>query len=251
MTSKALEKDIAVLRRDLKLISDQIGSANKELEKINRDRELARQDLKNIQTLKDPLIQSYEVRVKQKEKELNRLEADIAAAVRTREEIDEAMAARLSDGRQAIDNALRVEKEIEVSIKNFQRREESIRHSTQTAADEFTQQSSQLASLKEEVVSLEKERDRVSGLLLSQKELLTKQRLVEKMEKELNDGRDRLFEWEREVKAYEHDLMVMEKRLKPEYIATYRSINSKYINEEDIKANTRRISIQEQIQGAN
>ena len=251
MNSNALAKDLAVLKKDLHEVSDKISAAHEELKAIDRQRELARADLRNIQTMKDPLMANYELREKQKKKELVLLEADIVAAIKTKEDIDEATAERLETGRKAVENVLKVERTTEDSIKNLKHKEESMLHHLSNVKADQDRETSALVQVQQEVVTLKEEHDKLLTVLLSERDLKAKQDYLDKQYKALNEGRDYLQDWEKTLVRYERDLNVMEKRLKPEYIAIYKSINSKYVNAEDIKAHTRRISIQDKVRGIN
>jgi chromosome segregation ATPase len=231
MNTDALVKDLAGLKKDLRQVSDDISAGHKELKSLERSIELARMELKNVQTMNDPLVQNYDLRISQKKKELVLLEADIAAAVLTKQDIDEAMAERLFTGQQAIDNAQKVEHSIKESIKNLRHREEAQLQTIRNIKAQQDTESCALVTLKESVVSLKQQDDMLRALVAEKQMTREQQKELEKKEKQLNDGRDNLTSWEKEVKAYEHDLKVMEARLKPAYLKAFADINSRFINE--------------------
>jgi len=231
MNTDALAKDLAELKKELREISDDISARRKELADFDRRIECARMELKNVKTMNDPLVQNYELRINQKKKELVLLEADIAAAVATKEDIDEAMAERLFTGQKAIDNAQKVEHSIEESIKNLRHREEAQLQTIRNIKALQETESCALSTLKESVVSLKKEDDMLRALVAEKKITREQQEVIEKKEKDLNKGRDELLTWEKEVKALEHDLTVMERRLSPKYAAAFASINTRFTHE--------------------
>lgn len=225
MTSAALAKDLASLKKDLKKTSDEIAAGQAELADLDRKRENARIDLKNIQTLKDPLVANYDLRIEQKKKELTALQADIAAANEVREGIDDAAAERLRTGQQAIDNAQRVERSIQESIRNLRHREEALLQDIANNKAEKEATDLVLTGLKAEVLSLEQRKSALAGWLKDQEELSTLQRILEKDAEDLNKGRDKLNKRQEDLEEYEQELHVMASRLNPEYMEAFRMVH--------------------------
>lgn len=225
MTSEALAKDLAVLKKDLKKVSDEIAAGHAELADLDRKRELARADLKNIQTLKDPLVANYDLRLEQKKKQLILLEADIAAAHEVKDGIDAAAAERLMTGQQAIDNAQRVERSIQDAIRSLRHREEALLQDIANNKAESESTSLVLTDLKAQVLSLEQQKTALEGWLKSKEEVAALQEKLERDAEDLNEGRDRLTERQEELEEYEQSLHVMASRLNPEYIEAFRLVN--------------------------
>ena len=213
------------------MVSDDIAAGHQELKTLQRSIELARMELKNVQTMNDPLVNNYELRINQKKKELVLLEADIAAAVRTKTEIDEAMAERLFTGQQAIDNAQKIEHSVKESIKNLKHREEAQLQTIHNIKAQQDAESCALSTLQESVVSLRQQDDMLRALVAEKQMTRAQQEVLEKKENELNTGRDELTALEKEVNAREHDLNVMERRLSPKYIAAFHYINTRFTHE--------------------
>ena len=230
MDLNALAKDLAGLKKELRDVSNKLSEGYKELEAINRTRELARADLKNIQTLKDPLLQNYEIRIKKKKDELVLIEADIKAAQITRQDIDEAMAERLENGQHAIANSQKVEWGIQKSVEHLRRVESSINQDISNMKAEQDRQRLALASVSELVASLAREKARLDGWILSKEKLTEMQESLEIKEVQLNSGRDRLDVREKELSSFEHDLNVMGARLMPRYLEVFSRTNSVHIN---------------------
>lgn len=230
MNINALAKDLAGLKKELYSTSQALTAVYNELADTKQQSEHARAELKNIQTLKDPLLFNYEARIEESKKALVQLEADITAAVLTKEGMDEAMAERLETGNHAIANAIKVEHVTKESIKNLEHKEKSMLQTISNIQANQDQEKAQLEQLRSEVDALKQERDDLRNWLKSLEQLIELQQKLEIQEQEIVKGRDYLKAWEKEVVDYSHDLKVIEQRLMPEYIELYKTVTSKHIH---------------------